>query len=240
MRDTFEVIILTGRPAAGKSEVIDYLKNTPVEERRRRFHIAEFEEIDDFPMIWERFEDDAIYERYGKPRVYTTPDNYFKEHFFWNFLIEKMNLVFEKKLAADPRYTDHHTVIIEFARGGENGLAEAFSHLSDAILERARIVYIDVSYEESVRKNRRRFRPELAHSILYHSLPDEKMDRYYKVNDWHRLAKGPDGVIAIKHHKVPYAVFANEPEETDDPKKLGPALEDLFGRLWRTRVPSPV
>src|SRR5262249_20976132 len=154
VRDTFEVIILTGRPAAGKSEVIDYLKKTPVEERRRRFHIGEFEEIDDFPMIWERFEDDAIYERHGKPRAYTTPDNHFKEHFFWNFLIEKMNLVFEKKLAADPRYTDHHTVIIEFARGGENGLAEAFSYLSDAILERARIVYIDVSYEESVRKNR--------------------------------------------------------------------------------------
>ena len=80
VRDTFEVIILTGRPAAGKSEVIDYLKKTPVEERRRRFHIGEFEEIDDFPMIWERFEDEAIYEKYGKPRVYTTPDNYFKEH----------------------------------------------------------------------------------------------------------------------------------------------------------------
>ena len=44
MRDTFEVIVLTGRPAAGKSEVIDYLKKTPVEERRRRFHIGEFEE----------------------------------------------------------------------------------------------------------------------------------------------------------------------------------------------------
>jgi len=239
VRDTFEVIVLTGRPAAGKSEVIDYLKKTPVEERRRRFHIGEFEEIDDFPMIWERFEDDAIYEKHGKPRAYTTPDNYFKEHFFWNFLIEKMNLVFEKKLAADPAYTDKVTTIIEFARGGENGLAEAFAHLSAAILERAGIVYIDVSYEESVRKNRRRFKPELAHSILYHSLPDEKMEHYYKVNDWHRLASGPDGVITVKDHRVPYAVLANEPEKTDDPAKLGPALEDVFGRLWRTRVPTP-
>jgi len=91
-----------------------------------------------------------------------------------------------------------------------------------------------------VRKNRRRFRPELAHSILYHSLPDEKMDFYYKVNDWHKLAQGPDGVIEVKQHKVPYAVFSNEPEKTDDPAKLGPALEDVFGRLWRTRVPSTV
>ena len=239
VRDTFEVIILTGRPAAGKSEVIDYLKKTPVEERRRRFHIGEFEEIDDFPMIWERFEDEAIYEKYGKPRVYTTPDNYFKEHFFWNFLIEKMNLVFEKKLAADPKYTEHTTTIIEFARGGENALAEAFSYLSDNILARAGIVYIDVSYEESVRKNRRRFRPDQAHSILYHSLPDEKMEHYYKVNDWHQIAKGRDGFIPVKTHSVPFAVLPNEPEQTDDPAKLGPALEDVFGRLWRTRVATP-
>ena len=32
-KKTFEIIILNGRPAAGKSEVIDYLKNIPVEER---------------------------------------------------------------------------------------------------------------------------------------------------------------------------------------------------------------
>ena len=39
---TFDIIIFNGRPAAGKSEVIDYLKNTPLEERIRRFHVGEF------------------------------------------------------------------------------------------------------------------------------------------------------------------------------------------------------
>lgn len=233
MSDTFEVIVLIGRPAAGKSEVIDYLKNTPVEERRRRFHIGEFEEIDDFPIIWERFEDDAIFERHGKPRAHTDSKQYFKDDFFWNFLIEKLNLAFEKKLAADPDLTKKRTVIIEFARGGENGFGEAFSYLSDNVLKRAGILYIQVSYEESTRKNKRRFRPDQAGSILYHSLPQEKMDHYYKINDWDKLATGLDGVIPIKGHDVPFAVFPNEPEKTDDPAKLGPALEDAFGRLWR-------
>jgi hypothetical protein len=234
MRDTFEVIVLIGRPAAGKSEVIDFLKQTPVEERRRRFRIGEFEELDDFPILWERFEDDDIWERLGKPRAHTTSDYYFKDHFFWNFLIEKLNLAFAEKLAADPEHTKKRTVIVEFARGGENGFAEAFGYLSDVILERAGIVYIQVSYEESVRKNRRRFRPEMADSILYHSLPDEKMDYYYKTNDWDKLASGLDGFLRIRDRQVPFAVFPNEPEKTDDPAKLGPALEDVFGRLWRT------
>jgi hypothetical protein len=238
MQDAFEVVVLIGRPAAGKSEVIDYLKHTPVEERIKRFHIGEFEELDDFPILWERFEDDDILERHGKQRVHTTSDYYFKDDFFWNFLIERLNLGFAKKLAADPEYPKKTTTIVEFARGGESGFGEAFGHLSEEILKRAGIVYIQVSYEESVRKNRRRFRPDMADSILYHSLPDEKMDFYYKVNDWDKLAKGLDGHIPIQGQNVPFAVFPNEPEKTDTPEKLGPALEDAFGRLWRTMNPS--
>jgi hypothetical protein len=46
----FDILLLIARPAAGKSEIIDYLKNLPQDERRRRFHIGEFDEIDDFPM----------------------------------------------------------------------------------------------------------------------------------------------------------------------------------------------
>ncbi len=48
-KDRFEILLLIARPGAGKSEVIDYLKRTPLEERKSRFHIGEFEEIDDFP-----------------------------------------------------------------------------------------------------------------------------------------------------------------------------------------------
>ena len=233
MSDTLEIVILIGRPAAGKSEVIDFLKHTPIDERRRRFHIGEFDEIDDFPILWERFEDDDILERHGKARLHTTADYYFQEHFFWNYLIEKINLAYAKKVAADPQYGAKRTAIIEFSRGGDNGFGEAFSFLSDGILQRAGIAYIQVSYEESVRKNHRRFRPDQADSILYHSLPDEKMDFYYKTNDWDALSKGESqGVIPVKGQDVPFAVFPNEPEKTHDPALLGAALEDMFGRLW--------
>ena len=59
-KNTFDIVILNGRPAAGKSEVIDFLKKVPVDERISRFHIGDFEEIDDFPILFERFEDDEL------------------------------------------------------------------------------------------------------------------------------------------------------------------------------------
>jgi len=238
--ERFETVILIGRPAAGKSEVIDFLKRTPEAERERRFHIGPFEELDDFPFVWETFEIDDLLERLGRPRVFTTGDYFFLGDHLWNLFIERINLEFRKKLARDPAYTRRRTVVVEFSRGGERGFAEAFEHLSDEILKRAVVVYIAVSYEESVRKNRRRFDPSQADSILYHSLPDAKMERYYKTNDWERLSGGQvGGTIRIRDCDVPFAVFANEPEQTDDPQKLGPALEQVFTTLWgRMRTPA--
>lgn len=235
MSNTFPIIILIGRPAAGKSEVIAYLKKLSDEERRAKLHIAPFVEIDDFVWVWETFEDDDIRSKHHRPRLHTTPDYHFFDPFIWNLFIEKMNLAVAKKLACDPDFLTQHTIILEFARGGENGFGEAFSYLADDILQRAAIVYIAVSYAESVRKNRRRARPGLEHSILHHSLTDEKMERYYKTNDWDKLSGGKsEGMIEIKGRCVPFAVFQNEPEKTDDPAKLGPALEEVFKKLWET------
>src|SRR5438477_4644222 len=84
MRDTFENVILIGRPAAGKSETIDYLKRASDEERRRRFHILPFEELDDFLYVWETFEVDDLLSKHGKERLLTTRDYYFKDPFVWN------------------------------------------------------------------------------------------------------------------------------------------------------------
>ncbi|CAG0946019.1 hypothetical protein ANRL1_02713 [Anaerolineae bacterium] len=231
--DIFPVIILIGRPAAGKSEVIDYLKKLPEDERCAKMHVAPFDEIDDFIWVWETFEEDDIRSKHGRPRQNTTPDYFFTDPFIWNLYIEKMNLAFAKRLARDANCLRDRTVIIEFARGGENGFGEAFAYLSDEILRRAVIVYINVSYAESVRRNHKRARKGLEDSILYHSLPDAKMERYYQTNDWDKLSGGKrEGIIEIKNHRVPFAVFQNEPEKTDDPSKLGPALEEVFEQLW--------
>ena len=75
IKTTFDIIILTARPASGKSEVIDYLKKTDVETRKQRFHIGEFEEIDDFPYVWYNqtieADDDFFEVPYGSPQAET-------------------------------------------------------------------------------------------------------------------------------------------------------------------------
>ena len=232
MNNNFPILIITGRPAAGKSEVIDFLKKADPKERLERFHIADFEELDDFVYVWETFEIDDMLTKHGKPRIWTDEKYWFKEHFIWNLYIERMNLEYRKKLARDPNYHDRKTTLIEFARGGDDGIHEALSYLHEDILRRVSLMYIKVSYEESVRKNQRRARKGQEDSILYHSLPDEKMEFYYKTNDWEKLAAKDPSFIEVKGFKVPYAVFENEPEKTLDPKLIGDELERATKKLW--------
>jgi len=225
------VLIITGRPAAGKSEVIDFLKRTPADERLRRFGIHEFEELDDFVYVWETFETDDILTRHGKKRLWTDEKYYFTDDFIWNLYIERINLEYRKKLARDPGYHASKTALIEFARGGNNGILEALSHLHDDILKIARLLYIRVSYEESVRKNRRRARPGMEDSILYHSHPDEKMEFYYKINDWDTIESSNTNTINVRGFNVPYAVFENMPEKTIDSVLIGHELERATQKL---------
>jgi hypothetical protein len=128
MKEHFEIIILMGRPASGKSEVIDYLKKTPIPERLERFHINGFEEIDDFPMLWTWFEEDAILEKImHKPRVHSDSDGYFLHPYQWNLLIERISLEYQKKLR-DEGYAENMTTIIEFSRGSEHGMISSKKH----------------------------------------------------------------------------------------------------------------
>ncbi len=232
-KQTFDCIVLIGRPAAGKSEVIDYLKRTAPEDRIRQFHIGAFEEIDDFPMLWTWFEEDAILTKIlHKPHVHTDNEGYFLFQYQWDLLVERISLEYQKK-NRDEKYHETFTSILEFSRGSEHGgYASAFQHLSDEILKKAVILFINVSYEESLRKNRRRFNPVRPDSILEHGLPDEKLERLYKHVDWEEISSTSPTHIHIREHGVPYAVFENEPEVTDKPEELGKCLQSLFEKLW--------
>jgi hypothetical protein len=236
MSDHFEIVILLGRPASGKSEVIDYLKKTPIPERLRRFHIPEFEEIDDFPMLWTWFEEDAILEKImHKPRLHSDADGYFLHSYQWNLLIERISFEYEKKLR-DKGYAENITTLIEFSRGSEHGGYEtAFRSLSARILANACVLYIDVPYEESLRKNRRRFNPNRPDSILEHGLPDHKLERLYKEVDWESFKGSDPDFIHFSGQRIPYAVFDNMPEKTDKPDVLGAHLEDVLNTLWSRR-----
>ena len=235
MNDHFPILIITGRPAAGKSEVIDFLKKCDPKDRLARFHIAEFEELDDFIYVWETFELDDLMSRFGKPRIWTDEKYWFKDRYIWDLYMNRLALDYKKKILRNPDYHNKMTTLVEFARGGDNGIRNALSFLSDEMLSRASLLYIKVPYEESVRKNRKRARPGEEDTILYHSLPDEKMEFYYKTNDWEQIeSKDPD-FISIRDHKIPYAVFDNMPEKTHDPKLISRELEHAASKLWKTQ-----
>lgn len=228
--DNFNILLLIARPAAGKSEVINYLKNTPKPERISRFHIGDFDEIDDFPMLWTWFEEDALLEQMGHPRLHTTPDGYFKYPYLWDLLIERIGLEYQKQM----RDFDKDTIILEFSRGSEHGgYQRAFDHLSDEILKDLAILYIDVPWEESLRKNRRRFNPDRPDSILEHGLPDDKLEKLYRDTDWDELIQADDGVLTLHGYEVPYVVFDNADDvTTDQAPELGLRLESVLDTLW--------
>jgi len=105
--DTFDVLILIGRPATGKSEIIDFLKHTAPDVRRGRYHIAELDILDDFPMLWTWFEEDRILsQQLGQLRLYTDEGGYFKHPVYWHLLIERLSLDYQKRQRDDPVYHD--------------------------------------------------------------------------------------------------------------------------------------
>ena len=231
---TFDVLILIARPAAGKSEIIDYLRSTRIDERGKRFFIRDFESLDDFPLLWSWFEEDGILEGMGKPRLHTSPDGYFSETYFWDVLIRHLSLEYDKRLKSGPSYHDGRTVIVEFSRGSEHGgYARAFQHLSRVLLSRAAVLYVAVSFEESCRKNLRRFNRDRPGSILEHSVPEEKMRRLYGEVDWESFSAPDPGYLHVQGLKVPYRVFPNEDDVTTGRgDALGVRLEECLGDLW--------
>ena len=89
----FEVLVLLGRPAAGKSEILEHLRNTELSNRIEKYHIGRMDVIDDFPMLWAWFEEDHILsKKFAKPRMHTDEDGYFKFPYLWNLLIERIGL----------------------------------------------------------------------------------------------------------------------------------------------------
>ena len=236
--DVFDVLILIGRPASGKSKIIDLLMHISPDVRRRRFHVAHLDVLDDFPILWTWIEEDRILsERLGQPRVHTDADGCFKHQYQYHLLLERLSLDYHKRLRDDPRLHDHTTMIVEFARGSEQGgYAGAFPHLADDILHRAAVVHVHVSLEESLRRNRGRFRPERPDGILEHTLPDEILTRLYRDDDWATFSAGDPDFITVRGIRVPYAVFENEDDvRTGKPDQLTARLEALLGRLWESQ-----
>lgn len=231
----FEKIILLGRPASGKSEIINFLKHQDATTLKNRYHIGQILEIDDFPMLWTWFEEDDILEKvFKKPRLHSTSDGLFKEEYLWHLLIERISLDYKKYKRDNAEKNQDITYLIEFSRGTEHGgYKEAFKHLSKELLENSAILYVDVPFEESLRKNRKRFNPDKPDSILEHGLPDWKLEKLYKEVDFHEVVKNDTEFVIINDVKVPYVIFNNMPSKTDDFQLLAPALDEVISKLWK-------
>lgn len=234
--DIFKTLFFFARPAAGKSEIIRYLEGLPENERKERFHIGKMIALDDFPMLWTWFEEDDLLEQMGKPRLHTDQEGYFKYPYLWDVLVKRIGLDYQK-LARDVDLQDA-TVIIEFSRGKEHGgYRSAFQHIDPWLVENAGILYVDVSWEESLRKNRKRFNPDKPDSILEHGIPDKKLKHMYYETDWNEITTASRNYLDIAGRQVPYVVFDNEDDLTSQiNRRFVEQLDSCFLKLWQLYI----
>lgn len=130
------------------------------------------------------------------------------------------------------------TIVLEAARGGPHGAAfpltpprgygYSLAAFSDQILSRASILYVQVSPEESRKKNLERGRPDGGGSILFHAVPLEVMLGEYGCDDMEYLVSQSDvrdtvridKVVAehdrfvMRSYHLPVAVFDNRADLT--------------------------
>ena len=136
----------------------------------------------------------------------------------------------EDKLAGYPDTLEGKTLVVEFARGGPDGASMpldpphgyqySLGLLSDALLERAKILYIWVTPEESRRKNDARTNPDDPGSILHHGVPLSVMLGEYGCDDmtWLEAQSARPGAVTIRRgarvFHVPVARFDNRQDRT--------------------------
>ena len=224
MSETFDHIILNGRPGGGKSELIDFIKKTPLEKRCELFHIGEMVEEDDFVWLWEKFVEDDLWESLGEKRIYSRTHEFgyvqTTDDRLLDLCMKKFNVAVHEKYMKKPGFYDDHTVLLEFARGKfDGGYRHAYELLDDDILKRSAILYINVSYAESRRKNEARYQEALKGAILAHELPDESLERFSSETDFEELTGGREsGFIEVRGIKIPFVSMNNEPELKDGPE----------------------
>ncbi len=136
----------------------------------------------------------------------------------------------QEKHAGYPEDLQGKTLVIEFARGGpqgssfplpgEYGYRYSLAQLSPAILERACILYVWVTPEESRRKNEARTDPNDPGSILHHGVPIAVMLGDYGCDDLEYLEGRTEkpGTVTVEAHgrkfHLPVGRFDNRVDKT--------------------------
>jgi len=168
-----------------------------------------------------------------------------------------------KRLVREPYYwrvdnLEGRTVIIEFSRGiprgsplppeSPFGYTHSLAQLSPEILETARVLYIEVTREDSIRKDKARNVPS-GDSTMNHGLPDVVREGAYWGDDFGFLYDGgylnfQDAARALNF--LPAVVFDNtgvgctdvfrRPPETWTAEEIAPAKDKLRAALTELKT----
>ena len=169
-------------------------------------------------------------------------------------LEEEARTLLNEKHAGYPETMENKTIIVEMSRGGAAGssmpLEDPFGyqytlrHFCPEILSRAAILYIEVTPEESRKKNRERFDPTNPGSSINHGTPELVMIHDYGCDDiaWLRENSEKENTVTVKAfdrtYHLPIGVFSNMPDRTtflrDYPEKWDPELVKDIERLVRS------
>ncbi|PIE20147.1 MAG: hypothetical protein CSA66_01380 [Proteobacteria bacterium] len=180
-------------------------------------------------------------------------------------LMPEAKAFFDDKAANFPADLDGKTIVVEFARGGpktdELPLAEGYGYkdslkfLDPDVLDRAAILYIWVTPEESRRKNIARAAGHGAAgdgSILFHRTPDSVLDTEYGMCDmaWLVEQSAIPGTIRVERDgrtwDVPTERFDNREDLTSflradvgdwsqgDIDRIHTSIHAAADRLWET------
>jgi len=198
----------------------------------------------------------------GAPTVFADMDPALKNEIAGALEDECRDLL-DKKNAEHPDTLEGKTVVIEFARGGADGSAMplvepygygySFAQLCPEILDKASILYIWVTPEESRRKNLHRTDPDDPGSILNHGVPAAVMYGDYGCDDmqWQLDNSGKPNTVKVERDgqtwNLPLGRFDNRQDLTTfirddlgdwkpaDMAKLRAGMEDAFQKLHAAR-----
>jgi hypothetical protein len=205
---------------------------------------------------------DQARDRVGAPLVFQDMDLELRNDLAQALEAECRDLLV-KKNAGIPDTLEGKTVVIEFARGGADGSAMplptpygykySLSQLAPEILDRASILYIWVTPEESRRKNLHRADPDDPGSILAHGVPAAVMYGDYGCDDMEWLIETSGKPNAVKVERdgrkwlLPIGRFDNREDLTTfirddlghwkpaDVEKLRAGMEAAFRDLHAAR-----
>lgn len=192
-------IFLLGIPGCGKSEVYKRLAD-----RLREDGLAdEVERMDDYPILWEYFQEDG-------PKTKPTDDGGYKilDETLWDDVLEELGQKCQQESEAGK------VTFIEFARG-EN--LPALDNFSDEIMDRAVVLYIYCPFDEAWRRNVERYEEKKEQGTDDHLVSREEMEETYGDDDHEALlADSPIPVVRIDNDEPRIEKLKSELEENYD------------------------